>query len=88
MLFLVEGFPSVIVAIIAWHLLPDSPDTAIYLSRRQRRVASLRLRKEKQPADVLESERRIKWSEIKETLIDPKSYITSVSRYAKRDFLH
>ncbi|KAL2120404.1 hypothetical protein VTJ04DRAFT_4431 [Mycothermus thermophilus] len=43
LLFLVEGFPSVIAALVAWHRIPDSPDTAHFLTPRQRHVARLRL---------------------------------------------
>ncbi|KAM0283089.1 hypothetical protein ACHAQH_002692 [Verticillium albo-atrum] len=46
LLFLLEGFPSVLVAPLAWRLIPDSPQTASYLTPRQRKVASLRLRNE------------------------------------------
>ena len=44
LLFLIEGFPSVLAAAAAWHLIPDSPESARYLTRRERRVARLRLR--------------------------------------------
>lgn len=47
LLFLIEGFPSVIVSTIAWGVIPDSPETASYLSPRERKVALLRLRHEK-----------------------------------------
>ncbi|KAI1197922.1 major facilitator superfamily domain-containing protein [Nemania serpens] len=47
LLFLLEGFPSVIVSTIAWGVIPDSPETASYLSPRERKVALLRLRHEK-----------------------------------------
>src|SRR4051794_24990335 len=36
LLFLLEGFPSVLVAVIAWHTIPDSPSTASYLTRREK----------------------------------------------------
>ena len=42
-LFLVEGFPSILVAIVAWYIIPDSPDTARYLTPRERKVARLRV---------------------------------------------
>lgn len=77
MLFLVEGFPSVIVAVFAWRYLPDNPETAVYLTKRQKRVAKLRLRKEKNPADAESSRRGLKWREVWETLVDPKSYMTA-----------
>ncbi|EXF73620.1 major facilitator superfamily transporter [Colletotrichum fioriniae PJ7] len=47
LLFLVEGFPSVLAAVAAWHIIPDSPDTARYLTAREQKVARLRLRREK-----------------------------------------
>jgi len=78
MLFLVEGFPSVVVAVFAWHYIPDSPGTAVYLSQRENRVARLRLRKEKDPAETASAKRGLKWKEIWQTLVDPKSYMTAV----------
>lgn len=46
LLFLIEGFPSVLVSVVAWHVIPDSPETAHYLTAREKRVARLRLRHE------------------------------------------
>ncbi|KAM0328028.1 hypothetical protein ACHAQA_005429 [Verticillium albo-atrum] len=51
LLFLLEGFPSVLIAPLAWRLIPDSPQTASYLTPRQRKVARLRLRNEDTPAN-------------------------------------
>ena len=79
MLFLVEGFPSVIVAVIAFAVIPDSPGTATYLTQRERRVASLRLRREKEHGVNVLAQRRLNFREILQTLIDPKAYITAVS---------
>ncbi|KAI0553372.1 major facilitator superfamily domain-containing protein [Xylaria curta] len=47
LLFLLEGFPSIIVATIAWGVIPDSPETAPYLGSRERKIALLRLQHEK-----------------------------------------
>ncbi|KAI3332090.1 MFS general substrate transporter [Xylariaceae sp. AK1471] len=47
LLFLLEGFPSIIVSTIAWGVIPDSPESASYLSPRERKIALLRLRHEK-----------------------------------------
>ena len=47
LLFLIEGFPSVIVATIAWRVIPDSPEVASYLTAREKRVARLRMRHER-----------------------------------------
>ncbi|KAI3402191.1 hypothetical protein diail_120 [Diaporthe ilicicola] len=43
LLFLVEGFPAVLVATVAWRVIPDSPEKATYLTRREKKVARLRL---------------------------------------------
>jgi len=77
-LFLVEGFPSVIVAVFAWVLIPDSPGRARFLTRRQRAIARLRL-EEKKPEFQPSQEQRFNWGEIKKTLSDPKAYIAAVS---------
>jgi MFS family permease len=77
-LFLVEGFPSVIVAVFAWFLIPDSPGRARFLSRRQRVVAQQRL--EASTADYQQSYgSRFDWREILKTAADPKAYMAAVS---------
>jgi MFS family permease len=50
LLFLIEGFPSVLVSVVAWNVIPDSPQTASYLTKREKKVARLRLRNEKPSA--------------------------------------
>ncbi|KAH8889763.1 MFS general substrate transporter [Thozetella sp. PMI_491] len=47
LLFLLEGFPSVFIAVFAWSVIPDSPQTARYLTAREKKVARLRLRHDK-----------------------------------------
>ncbi|KAI1101270.1 MFS general substrate transporter [Jackrogersella minutella] len=42
LLFLVEGFPSIILAGLAFWCMPDSADTASFLNEEERRVAKLR----------------------------------------------
>ena len=77
-LFLVEGFPSVIVAVFAWILIPDSPGRARFLTRRQRAVA--RLRMETGQSDYQQSStKRFNWREIMKTAVDPKAYMAAVS---------
>ncbi|KAL4780643.1 major facilitator superfamily domain-containing protein [Aspergillus varians] len=75
-LFLVEGFPSVIVAVFAWFMIPDSPGTSAFLEPRQRMVAQSRMGDGGQ-YDYPGHRRRFNWSEVGRTLADPKSYITA-----------
>ncbi|KAL9058858.1 MAG: hypothetical protein Q9206_001748 [Seirophora lacunosa] len=78
MLFLVEGFPSVVISVFAFYSIPNSPGVARFLTKRQRRVAELRLRREK-PRDQQESDRRsFQWEEIWAAVKDPKCYLTAV----------
>jgi MFS family permease len=74
-LFLIEGFPSIVVAIFVWILIPDAPGSARFLSSRERKIATLRLQNSKidRPIGTLN------WRAVGETLVDPKSYITAVS---------
>jgi phosphatidylinositol 3,5-bisphosphate 5-phosphatase len=77
LLFLVEGFPSVIVAFFAFYVLPDSPSTTRYFTIRQRRVAKLRLQHESDtPSEGIV--RGINLSEVLATLLDPKAYFTAL----------
>ena len=79
MLFLVEGFPSVVVAVFAWAVVPDSPGKARFLAPRQRMVARLRLGDGRKEGVYDESRGRFDWKEVRRTLLDPKAYITAVS---------
>lgn len=89
LLFLVEGFPSITVAVYAWSFVPDSPGTARWLTARQRRVAVLRLQKEKSGFEDASSEGSgagsrpksgLRLREIFQTMADPKCYVTAVCR--------
>ncbi|KAI9830616.1 MAG: hypothetical protein M1819_005426 [Sarea resinae] len=78
LLFLVEGFPSVMVAAFAWFHLPDSPATATFFNKRERDVAKLRLRKDRPVENDTEGKRGLRLREILETLKDPKCYMTAM----------
>jgi hypothetical protein len=81
LLFLVEGFPSVIVSVIAWSVIPDSPQTASYLTRRERKVARLRLRNETPSSSSANANSKpssgLKIREVLAVLADPIAWITA-----------
>lgn len=87
LLFLVEGFPSVLVAAWVWRSLPDGPESAKFLSRRQKQIAQARVLKEgedssdeKRNSHAQEGgKKKLKMSEIVKALKDPKCYLTAVS---------
>ena len=79
MLFLVEGLPSIVVAILAWYQIPDNPDAARFLNQREREFARLRLNKESNARRGAVSQRsKLDWREIREALTDMKCWITAV----------
>jgi hypothetical protein len=84
LLFLVEGFPSVLVAWYCWSHVADGPDTAWFLSKRERVVAVERLRAagdDEEPINEkgLGHSHKVKFSEVLEALRDPKCYLAAVS---------
>ena len=79
LLFLVEGCPAIIVAVIAWYQIPDNPHTARYLTPREKVVARLRLKAEKGIEEQVTSEKsKLDWNEIGQALTDSKCWITAV----------
>jgi MFS family permease len=89
LLFLIEGFPSVLVAVWAWDFVPDGPGVAKWLTPRQREVAVTRLRseiegKEEEPlaekyGPTSQKRKGIDFRQVLQTLKDPKCYLTAVS---------
>ncbi|EXJ94263.1 hypothetical protein A1O1_02656 [Capronia coronata CBS 617.96] len=84
-LFLVEGFPSILTAVAAWYYIPDSPAKARYLTARERDVAVLRLQVEQRQSQSHSSYgvsppggHGLKTKVILSALLDPKSYLTAL----------
>lgn len=85
-LFLVEGFPSLIAGVIAWVFVPDTPATAAFLTRRERNIAHIRLRE----VDIDHGQKIFGSShngrpilrEALETLLDGKCYLTALMFFA------
>ncbi|KAI0177806.1 major facilitator superfamily domain-containing protein [Pestalotiopsis sp. NC0098] len=82
LLFLIEGFPSVIIGVVAWSVIPDHPQAASYLTDREKKVARLRLRHEK---PRLRTDKRtnsnrspLKSKEVLSVFADPKAWITAL----------
>ena len=79
-LFLVEGFPSIVVAILAWYQIPDTPDKARFLNKREKRIARSRLSKERNASKgATDNKSKLDWREIREALTDVKCWITAVN---------
>jgi hypothetical protein len=81
LLFLVEGFPSILIAYWAWSFIPDGPGVVKWLTPRQRKVAILRLRQEKESDEEddhhAQKKAGVDFNEVLQTLRDPKCYLTA-----------
>ncbi|KAF7562479.1 hypothetical protein G7046_g1657 [Stylonectria norvegica] len=77
LLFLAEGFPSVLAAVVAWNVIPDSPQTASYLTKREKKVARLRLRSEKASSVASKPSSGLKAREVLAIFRDPIAWITA-----------
>lgn len=92
-LFLFEGFPAIFVAVFAWFYIPDSPSTARYLTPRERKIATLRLRNDTAPSlsshptvassttlpsSFGQQTRGLQARELLRTIVDPKAYLTAL----------
>lgn len=73
-----------LIAVWAWDFVPDGPGSAKWLSPRQREIAVMRLRSEKESEDQDEEKYqsgrrgRVNFHEVLQTLKDPKSYPTAL----------
>ncbi|KAM0669983.1 hypothetical protein ACQRIU_000378 [Beauveria bassiana] len=92
LLFLVEGLPSVLAGVVAWGVVPDAPQEAAYLTPRERKIATLRLRREKPRGEhndddnddddddddnAAQDSRRLVWRNIVSVVLDPIAILAS-----------
>ncbi|KAF2422445.1 MFS general substrate transporter [Tothia fuscella] len=73
-LFLVEGLPTVVMAVVAFFYLPDSPSKARFLNEDEKRVAIARGVKQAGLANRIGT---INFKEIGQTFLDPKAWLTA-----------
>ena len=69
-LFIIEGIPSCLSALLVFFLLPDYPETAHWLSQDEKEFAIQRLATEGSHG----SGKSLTWAEAKETLMDWRLY--------------
>ncbi|KAF7587942.1 hypothetical protein BBP40_006508 [Aspergillus hancockii] len=79
LLFLVEGSPSILAAILAWRYLPDSPSAARFLTEEEKEVARVR---SLQQSGERERSSGINWKELAQTLLDVKAWMTALMYFS------
>ncbi|KAI9053127.1 hypothetical protein LZ554_003394 [Drepanopeziza brunnea f. sp. 'monogermtubi'] len=82
LLFLVEGLPCVVAAVLTWFLMPDSPETARFLTREEQAVT--KARSVRQVGS--EAENRVggglQWREVGAAVLDWKPWITALMYFS------
>ncbi|EAU33584.1 predicted protein [Aspergillus terreus NIH2624] len=79
LLFLVEGAPSLIAAVLAWFYLPDHPSTARFLTDEEKEVARARALRQSGEHVVVHN---IDWKDVGRTLLDAKAWITALMYFS------
>lgn len=69
-LFIIEGAPSCVSAILVWFILPDYPETASWLSEDEKALAAKRLEIEGSKGGA----HAMTWQDAKDVLIDWRLY--------------
>ncbi|RAH49020.1 putative MFS transporter [Aspergillus brunneoviolaceus CBS 621.78] len=72
LLFLVEGSPSLLAAILAWFYLPDHPSSARFLTEEEKEVTRARSLRRSGESERVSG---IDWKELGHTLLDAKAWI-------------
>lgn len=74
-LFLIEGLPSFLLAVIVFFFLPSRPDTSRFLSAEERTIACTRLNSE----HSLENNTGINWKDVRYTLLNWRTWVIAVA---------
>lgn len=77
LLFLVEGLPGLLLAVVAFFYLPDSPDKARFLTEEEKLIA--KARGVRQVGDVEKRVGGVVWKDVAAALLDAKCWFTAVS---------
>ncbi|KAG6008079.1 hypothetical protein E4U54_008742, partial [Claviceps lovelessii] len=79
LLFLVEGLPVLVMAVVAYFAMPNSPHDAWFLTEDEKRVA---LAREVRQAGKSKRVGTINWSETFHTLLDVKVWLTALMYFS------
>lgn len=81
LLFLLVGIITCLLAVTFWWLVPDSPTTAWWLSDREKVIAVKRLAGNRTGVE----NKQLKWSQVKEAFLDPKTYFFFLINVSRRN---
>ncbi|GAA5892237.1 hypothetical protein JCM8208_001489 [Rhodotorula glutinis] len=74
-LFLIEGLPSFVLAVVVYFCLPSRPEQSKYLNEEERTIACTRLNADQQGGEVP----GIDWRAVRYTLVNWRTYVVAVA---------
>lgn len=77
-LFLIEGFPAIIMVPLVYYYLPDSASTAWFLTDREKTITVARAAKDGRVGN----DEKLNWRDVKVGLSDPKAWIQALSEFS------
>ena len=84
LLFLVEGIPTCVAAVLTYFYLPDHPASAKFLTEEEKQVARIRSLRRSGETERVGGFGGIVWKDVGLTLLDAKAWFTAVRLYACR----
>lgn len=78
-LFLVEGLPTIAMAVVAYFFLPDSPEKARFLTAEEKFTAKARGVRQAGSSERIGG---IDWKDMAAVLIDPKAWLTGLMYFS------
>ncbi|KAF3022590.1 hypothetical protein E8E14_013493 [Neopestalotiopsis sp. 37M] len=79
-LFIIEGVPTALLAVVCWFYLPDSPDKAKFLSLHEKQIA--RALATSQPGEEAPSERGLTLSHLADAFKDYRNWLFAISNFS------
>ncbi|CAG8022823.1 unnamed protein product [Penicillium olsonii] len=76
-LFIIEGVPTVLLAVVAWFCIPDSPSEARFLTPREREIAQAYANN--QPGDY--KHEGLQWSQLGDAFKDYRNYMFALQNF-------
>ncbi|QSZ33640.1 hypothetical protein DSL72_005208 [Monilinia vaccinii-corymbosi] len=81
LLFLAEGLPSIVAGVVAWFLMPDSPEKANFLTQEEVLIAKARTIRQVGSTES-ERPRGIQWGEVGAAFLDFKNWTTALMYFS------
>ncbi|GAB7325810.1 hypothetical protein MBLNU13_g09894t1 [Cladosporium sp. NU13] len=81
-IFIIEGIPTVVLGVICWFFLADDPDTAYYLTPKEKEMVLVRRARQTGVSETFE------WKDVKKAVTDWRAYMFYVGLFCVDTMLY